>query len=573
MDSDPQSQRIQALEQLLEVQEEIALRQTRALEDAMARLRAETQRLQHSEEALRQSEARKQAIVEASMDAMITIDGEGRVRDINRAAEVLFGYPRDFAIGRDMADMIIPERFREAHRRGMARYLDTGESTILNQRLQLPAVRADRLEFTCELTIAVVHGLDEVLFIGQVRDITQQQRDAQQLRHLQMITDAALASLSLDDLLPELVRRLQVMLESDSVAIMLLVDDETLELRAGIGLEVPKGEPYRLPIGTGIAGRIARAVTSLQIEDIETVEGVSPVLFESNIKSVLGAPMLVGNKLIGVVHVGAHQRRHFTPGEVNLLERVAARISLAVEHARSFEREQRISQTLQMSLLPSKVGGQGLDLHVRYRPSEEAARVGGDWYDVLELEKGLVAFEIGDVMGHGTQSAAAMGQFRWALRSYMMEDPDPARALSRVNRLMHGSGTRELATVSLAVFDPDSRVLRYANAGHPPPLLLCPKGEHRFLNDARGPVIGAKADAEFQLAEIALGPGEGLLFYTDGLIEVAGTDIAESMEHLRELIPGRSASVHEIAAVIDQALPPAGRSNDDDAAYLIVRPD
>ena len=127
-------------------------------------------------EAVRISEARKRAVLASSLDAVITMDHEGRVVEFNPAAERLFGYTEDFAVGREMGELVIPPALREAHRNGLARYLETGESRIVGRRVELTGVRADGTEFPLELAVNRVTASDPPMFTGTIRDITERTR-------------------------------------------------------------------------------------------------------------------------------------------------------------------------------------------------------------------------------------------------------------------------------------------------------------------------------------------------------------------------------------------------------------
>src|SRR5207237_276759 len=120
------------------------------------------------------SEALKSSILQTSLDGIITIDSHGQVIEFNAAAEKMFGYARAEAMGRLLADLIIPERFRQQHRDGIDHYLVTGEGPVLNRRLELVALRADGGEFPVELAITRLPGQGPPLFTGYIRDISQQ---------------------------------------------------------------------------------------------------------------------------------------------------------------------------------------------------------------------------------------------------------------------------------------------------------------------------------------------------------------------------------------------------------------
>ncbi len=134
--------------------------------------------------ALRQSEARKTAIVDTALDCIITIDHEGKVVEFNPAAERTFGYRRADVLGREMAELIVPPPLREQFRRGLAHYLATGEGPVLDQRLEMPALRADGTEFPVELAITRISAEGLPLFTAYLRDITERKRAEQATRFL-----------------------------------------------------------------------------------------------------------------------------------------------------------------------------------------------------------------------------------------------------------------------------------------------------------------------------------------------------------------------------------------------------
>ena len=137
------------------------------------------------------AEARKMAVLDAALDAIITIDHEGKVLELNRAAEMMFGYPAAQATGQELAELIIPPAYREAHRRGMAHFLATGEGPVLNKRLELSAVRADGTEFPVELAITRIAASGPPVFTGHIRDISVRRAIEDRLRMLESSVDHA----------------------------------------------------------------------------------------------------------------------------------------------------------------------------------------------------------------------------------------------------------------------------------------------------------------------------------------------------------------------------------------------
>ena len=165
------------------------------------------------------------------------------------------------------------------------------------------------------------------------------------LRKLQAVTDAALAHLSLDDLLDELLERIRDALEADTSALLML-DEERAELvaRAAKGLEEEVERGTRIPFGKGFAGRIAATRDVVMIEDVDHSYVLNPILREKGVKSLLGAPLLVGDRVLGVVHVGTLSPRSFTPADVELLSVVSARAAIAIDRSLAYEQVVRLTQ-------------------------------------------------------------------------------------------------------------------------------------------------------------------------------------------------------------------------------------
>ena len=169
--------------------------------------------------------------------------------------------------------------------------------------------------------------------------------DIAQLRDLQAVTDAALAHLELNELLPELLRRVREILHTDTAAILLL-DEEANELvaTAAVGLEEEVERGVRIPLGRGFAGRVAAEQRPILLPDVDHADVLNPILREKGIKTMLGVPLVAGGKVLGVLHVGTLVPRTFEPEDLELLQFVSDRAALAIDHARLFaaEREARI---------------------------------------------------------------------------------------------------------------------------------------------------------------------------------------------------------------------------------------
>jgi serine phosphatase RsbU (regulator of sigma subunit) len=242
------------------------------------------------------------------------------------------------------------------------------------------------------------------------------------------------------------------------------------------------------------------------------------------------------------------------------------RLSASREEALAEQRD--IAVRLQRSLLPDVPDPERLEVYASYAPAHGAMAVGGDWYDVVELADGRVALSVGDVAGHGLGAAAVMGQLRSAVRTLALESPGPADLLRRLDAFAATIDDRPLATVVFAVIDPATGDLRYAVAGHPPPLIVRADGTTELLTDGRSPLLGVDAVVARPEGEARLGPGDTLIFYTDGLVERPDSSIDAGIERLADRAAAAARDPATLAAALIAGVPEPRR---DDTAVLCVR--
>jgi serine phosphatase RsbU (regulator of sigma subunit)/anti-sigma regulatory factor (Ser/Thr protein kinase) len=395
---------------------------------------------------------------------------------------------------------------------------------------------------------------------------------AQQLLHVYRLSEPALSELPLEALLGELLDRTKEILSVDTVAVLLL-DEEQQELvaRAARGIEEEVERGVRIPVAGGFAGRIAAERTPIFIADVDHAEVLNPILRDKGIRSLLGAPLIVDGKAIGVLHVGTLQPREFTNDDAALLQVVASRAAPAIERARLYEaldREHRSAIALQRSLLPESLPELvGVDVAARYLPARD--EVGGDWYDVIDLPGGRVGLAIGDVAGHGVRAAALMGQLRVALRAYALDGYSPGEILKRLDRLLMTIRGEGMATAAYALLDPLSGSLRLASAGHPPAVLVAANGQARLVEGTPAPPLGTLPFGAYVEAQATVGPGETLMLYTDGLIERRREPLTAGLERLRVYASVVASADALCQRVLERLVPPGGA--DDDIAIVVVR--
>jgi len=389
------------------------------------------------------------------------------------------------------------------------------------------------------------------------------------LRELQQISDAALASLTMHDLLRELLERIVAILGTDTAAFLLLDEisgDLVAQAAKGIEEEVEQG--VRIPMGRGFAGRIAAERRAVLIEDVDHADILNPILREKGIRSLLGVPLLVEGRVIGVMHVGSLTRRHFDDRETDLLQLAADRAAIAIEHAR-LHAQRHIVESLQRAMLPSALPViPGVQFTATYRPAAIDSRVGGDWYDVFELGRGRIALVIGDVVGRGVEAGALMAQVRTALRAYALEGHPPAGVMELLNRLFAAVRPTKLTTLAYLVLDPERGELRLVSAGHLPPIIVGPDGTGRVIGVEGDPPVGAFRGAIYHEHRLRLEPGSRVVLVTDGAAEVRGEPLDAGLERLRELCV-RERDAHALCSAIGAGVVTGGPS-DDDVAVLVA---
>ncbi len=289
-------------------------------------------------------------------------------------------------------------------------------------------------------------------------------------------------------------------------------------------------------------------------------------------RSMLVVPLKARNVVLGFMILLRHPERV----EFNDMDRVtgaelAARAGLVLDNARMYTYQESVAETLQDSMLPQIPPRMaGCDIATRYLPGTLLGRVGGDWFDSVKLPGARTALVVGDVMGHGLNSAAMMGQLRTAVQTMAALDLPPAQLLRNLDDLAQRLGDTYLATCLYAVYDPIASELHLANAGHIPPVLVrAADGRSELLDLPTGAPIGV-GGVPFESVRVRVEPGDRLVMCTDGLVEVRGEDIGVGLATLCESAAHPAASMDDACDTIIRALNVRG-GRKDDVALLMTR--
>ena len=257
-------------------------------------------------------------------------------------------------------------------------------------------------------------------------------------------------------------------------------------------------------------------------------------------------PLTADGHTVGVLTLYLDAGRVLSEADLETAREVAAEAGRAVARVHRQSQQAQLAEVLQRSLLSDPPALGEAQIVARYLPAAEAARVGGDWYDAFPQRDGRAVLVIGDVVGHDTVAAAAMGQLRALLRGIAhYSGAGPADVLRGLDEAIADMHTDTLATAAVARLEPTgaddgSSCLRWANAGHPPPIIVAPEGRSTVLGGPVGDLmLGVDCTARRQESVVDVPAGSTVLLYTDGLIERRGSSIDEGIDrlvlHLREL--------------------------------------
>lgn len=320
--------------------------------------------------------------------------------------------------------------------------------------------------------------------------------------------------------------------------------------RTGRPVLLPRVRPEDLP-------RIARD------------EDATRLLAEAGVHSYLAVPLIARGQVLGALDLKrARNPEPFGPDDVLLASELAARAAVSVDNARWYQHQRHTALALQRHLLPQHPRtAAGLDIAYRYQPAGVADETGGDWFDVIPLGGDRTALVVGDVMGSGINAAATMGQLRTAARTLARLGLEPATVLTHLDEATADLG-EAMATCVYAVYDPHTRLCHLSTAGHLPPIRLRTGRQPQLLDLATAVPLGV-GGVPFSTTTVALGAGDELVLYTDGLVETRDQDIYTRIQTLTDLLSGPRRPIEETCDLLLAAL--RRPDTHDDVALLIAR--
>ncbi|MFE7312437.1 SpoIIE family protein phosphatase [Streptomyces sp. NPDC057555] len=541
---------------------------------------------------------------------MAVVDTDLRFVWSNVALERFGGGPAHQRIGRRLAE-IQPGLDAEALEAQMRRVLESGEPVLGYEHIGHPRSEPHRERAHAMSFVRLDNGDGRPIGVCYtVTDITERYRNRQRLILLDRAGTAIGQTLDV----------LHTAQELADVAVPDLADFVTVDLldsviRGGDPLTGPPGDTDRVALRRGgqQSARAGMPEAAIGVGDLASYHSWSPpiralvdgkpwrmewldphgpewaadvpggrrrLLREQGLHTAMVVPIRARGTTMGVTSFFRTERGEpFGADDLRLAEEFVTRAAVCLDNARRYTRERDAALTLQRSLLPQGVlDHSSLSLATCYRPADELAGVGGDWFDVIPLSGARLALVVGEVRGHGIGAIATMGRLRTAVQTLAALDLRPEELLAHLDDLVgrvseeggQSTDTGAVGTSCLyAVYDPVGRSFTAASAGHPPPVIVAPDGTAAFADLPIGPQLGVSG-LPFEAVEVAVKEDSVLALYTDGLL--AGTDGTAGEPAKERLLHTLAAPDEPLDALCDSvigALVP--RRQHDDVTLLLAR--
>lgn len=413
----------------------------------------------------------------------------------------------------------------------------------------------------------------EQRLINEVERLAALQRITDRAARLQQVTAALARARTPEDVAAVVVSEgVDALGASGGGMLLPAPDDEHVVVPGVVGygaqlIDALREERLDAPLPGATALRTGVAIW---LESQEERDQEFPALrgFEASTVAMCAVPLTVGDRTLGALRFSFPARRLFDEDERAFVVALAAQTAQTLQRTERYAAERAASVELQRALLPYEVPHiPGFDLATHYSPAG-GQEAGGDFYDVIQLPDGRCIAVVGDVMGRGLEAAAAMGQVRTMLRSYAIDNAEPAAVFAKVDRYFVAFDVEQLVTVLYVLGDPATGKLSIGNAGHLPPLLVDASG-CQVVPTAVGPPFGV-GTVDRVAVDLTLEPGAALLAVTDGLVERRDADIDVGMERIRAAA-GQEAPA-DAETLLRRVVTAAGvdRKHDDDVTALVL---
>lgn len=529
--------------------------------------------LKQGEEALRQSEERFRLLVSGVQDyAIFMLDPDGRVASWNEGAERIKGYHADEIIGEHFSSFYTSEEVNSD------KTVKELEVAVAEGKVQEEGwrVRKNGSRFWANVVITAVYDADGNLrgFTKIVRDMTEQKRAEALSEALDNIKEVISSTLDFDEIMQDVINDSTKAIGAEVSGIALREGDNWVAkylygFPESLGGKMLSDEEAKIMV---IAATTKMPVVSTDSYNDKRLD--SEVMENYGIRSLIAIPLTLHDDVIGVLTFGyISSPVTFTDAQVDFANKLGAAVSIAMENARLYEAEHRIADTLQTAILTVPQGLPGIECGYHYRSATEVAKIGGDFYDFFELGNNRIGFVIGDVSGKGLEAAAITSMVKSTIRAFAYRDCNPACTLKETNNAIGRQlAPGQFVTAIYGVINITNGLINMASAGHPDPFTCGADGCVQETAERNIP-LGILPDAEFDMFQVKLDPGDVMVLFTDGLIEAKRGSELFGDERVHQTLNGVSReSVHDmINAILLSVGEFAGHRFSDDMAIVAFR--
>ncbi len=387
-------------------------------------------------------------------------------------------------------------------------------------------------------------------------------------------TETIVSTLNLESILDRLTGLASELTQISRAAIWLYSEKKDLLILSRHFETLPAGFSLNLKEMPGPLGEAFQERKTVTINDFsKTAERVEQLANQFSIKSMLAVPIVFKNRVVGLLSLDKPGISHnFNDQEVELAEGIARQAAIALENSRIFEEQRTIANTLQQSFVSLETPNQNfIEVGTEYVSASYGAFVGGDFYDFINLDKGL-GFILGDVSGKGIPATIMTGVVKNSLRIMAIEGYLPKEILYKINDVvLRQSENNQFVTLFYGYLDYEKNILKYVNAGHPQALLK--NGKEMLELGYDNPPVGVEAGKVFKEKSVEFNIGDTLLLYTDGVIEARRDKELYGIERLRESFTSNADK--ETSAISGNILKDVSKFNKgailDDIAILAIR--
>jgi PAS domain S-box-containing protein len=494
------------------------------------------------------------ALIDSLQEAFFVCDEKGAVIEINAAFTEIMGYgPEGLPYQPEHPWWPSRETDPNAYRlvaEAFGRLLEEPGGSFT-----LPVDHRDGHRLWVSVNFSHVDDPDtrRKVMVGTFRDVTAEHYTVQRESALSLLNEQLAQAENLDDAIRAAATELQRLWRARRV----------------LAVTLPSGSAVREPGVMCVGDQVRWADLALPArQSILALGSGDPLIPDTSQTGMAG--IAVQHPLgVLVINLDFGERRPFTPEDQLLLAVLVGRLGQGMQRVYQLDQQREVALALQNAILGPDQLPDGFA--VRYQPATRPLQVGGDWYDVVELDAGRIALIVGDCVGHGLNAATIMGQLRSACRALLLEAPNPAAVLTALDRFATRLPGARCTTAFCGVLDPETGELVYSSAGHPPPIVALADGGTQLLDAAQATPLGVSNRRSRPEHRLTLPARSTLVLYTDGLVERRRESLDVGIVRAADLVQAnRATALDDLASLLMSELAPRG-GYQDDVALLVYR--